>query len=172
LTTTGRTAGSGRSSPSGHVVAGWATTIIVVLVGALVVWWSVRSESPPCVAGLRIDGFTETDRWYDGVEDVSRSYWYGPSNGDVLQAFHLHQVRLEQSNVPSKYGAYDEAARGWQPAGAEPYASVWVYRLRSLSGLGKGVLKSEFEDRDLSDAQRAAVQDGTATILLVTVLCK
>ncbi|MEV0134239.1 hypothetical protein AB0H83_37990 [Dactylosporangium sp. NPDC050688] len=161
-----------KSSRSARVVAGWAAAIIVALVGALGVWWYWRSEHPPCIAGLRIDGFTETYRWYDRVEDVSRSYWYGPSHGDFLQAFHLRQVQLQQSNVPSRYGAYDEAARGRQPAGAAPYASVWVYRLRGLPDLGKGVLKREFEDRDLSDAQRAAVQDGTATILLVTVLCK
>ena len=61
-----------KSQKSARFVAG-LPAIAAVLVGALGVWWYVRSESPPCVEGLRIDGFEETDRWYDRVEDVSSS---------------------------------------------------------------------------------------------------
>ncbi len=151
-----------------------AATVVVALVSALGIrWlWQVNEPTPPCIEGLRIDGFTQTHRWYDAVEDVSRSYWHGPPDGDVLQTFHLHQVRLQQPAGPDRYGVYDLVARGHQPAGVSPDASVWVYRLRELGAVRAGVLDSEFEARDLSDAQQADVRQGTATLLLVTVLCQ
>ncbi|MGI5186351.1 hypothetical protein ACQEVZ_60425 [Dactylosporangium sp. CA-152071] len=143
----------------------------VMLVGAVGVWWYVRSESPPCIAGLRVDGFEETYRWYDGVEDVSRTYWVGPAGVDPIQAFHLHQVKLRDSPQLGSYGAYDAVASGYQPEGATPSASVVVYRLGKAAELRDDALKLVFKRADLSDAQRATVQNGTATILLVEVLC-
>ncbi|MGI5183320.1 hypothetical protein ACQEVZ_44390 [Dactylosporangium sp. CA-152071] len=143
----------------------------VMLVGAVGVWWYVRSEPPPCVAGLRVDGFEETHRWYDRVEDVSRTYLVGPVGVDPIQAFHLHQVKLRDSPQLGSYGAYDAVASGYQPEGVTPSASVVVYRLGKAAELRDDRRKLVFERADLSDAQRAAVQNGTATILLVEVLC-